>query len=99
MEIRQIQRQQFLAKVFRQRSERHPKSGKAGEDRHFVLQQVRLLGRLPIQRRKLFAIQGACPQVFLHQRLRKEPAHSKFLPDIVPTFGGCLFLSFIPLVL
>jgi hypothetical protein len=99
MEILPKQRQQFLATALRKRFERHPKSGKAGEGRHFVERTVRLLGRLPIQRRRLFAIQGACPQVFLHQRLRKEPAHSKFLPDIVPTFGGCLFLGFLPLVL
>jgi hypothetical protein len=75
METRPKQRQQFLSTVFRQRFVRHPKSGKAGEVRHFVWHTVRLLGKVPIQQRRLFAIQGDVPQVFLHQHLRKEPTH------------------------
>ena len=76
MEIRQIQRQQFLATVFRQKFVRHPISGKAGEFCHFVWRTIRLLGIVPTQRRRRFAIQASVPQVFLHQRLRKEPTHS-----------------------
>ena len=94
METRQIQHQQFLAKVFRQRFEHHPKSGKAGEARHFVWRTVRLLGIAPTQRRRLFSIQGDDPQVFLHQRLRKEPAHSQslhlmFLSDPKAEISSC----------
>jgi len=76
METRQIQRQQFLATASRQRFVRHPKPGKAGESRHFVWHTVRLLGMAPIRLRRRFSIRGDVPQVFLHQRPRKEPTHS-----------------------
>jgi hypothetical protein len=75
MESLPIQRQQFLATAFRQRFERYPKSGNAGEDRHFVGRTVRLLGKVPTRLHKLFAIQGDVLQVFLHQHLRIKPAH------------------------
>jgi hypothetical protein len=78
MEIRPIRHQQFLAKGFRQKFEHHPKSGKAGEVRHFVGLQVRKLGIVPTQRHRRFAIQEGVPQVFRHQRLQKEPTHSFF---------------------
>jgi hypothetical protein len=82
MESRQIQRQQFLATAFRQRFVRHPKSGKAAEARHFVGRTIRLLDIVPIRQRRLFAIREVFLQVFLHQRLRKEPTHS-FSPTIL----------------
>jgi hypothetical protein len=75
MEIRPIQRQQFLATAFRQRFVRHPKSGKAGEGRHFVGRTIRLLDMAPTQLHRLFSIQEVFPQVFLHQRLRIKPTH------------------------
>jgi hypothetical protein len=75
-ETRQIQRQQFLAMGIRQRFDSHPISGKAGEFCHFVWRTIRLLGIVPTQRRRRFSIQASVPQVFLHQRLRKEPTHS-----------------------
>ena len=79
MEILQIRHQQFLAKVFRQRFAHHPKSGKSGEFCHFVWRTIRLLGIAPTRLHRLFSIQGDVPQVFLHQRLRKEPTHSHLL--------------------
>jgi hypothetical protein len=84
--------------VFHQRFERHPKSGKARETRHFVGRTVRLLGMAPTQRRRLFAIQAFLLQVLLHQRLRIKPAHSKFLPNLMPAFGNGFSLGLIPLM-
>ena len=81
MESLPIQRQQFLSTAFRQRFVRHPKSGKAGEARHFVWRTVRLRGTAPTRLHTLFSIQGDVPQVFLHQHLRIKPTHS-----ICPSF-------------
>jgi hypothetical protein len=58
METLQIQRQQFLSTAFRQKFVCHPKSGKAGEARHFVGRTIRLLDIVPTQLHKLFAIQA-----------------------------------------
>ena len=54
---------------------RHPKSGKSGEGRHFVGRTVRLLDRVPIQRRRLFAIQASVHQGFHRLLLRTKQVH------------------------
>ena len=72
--------------VFRQRSERHPKPGNAGEGRHSVGRQVRKLRRVPTRRRRRFSIRATFRQVFRRQRLRIKPAHSPGFRTSYPWF-------------
>lgn len=73
-------RQQLRATAFRQRCERHSKSGKAGEHRRSVAWQERLRRRVPTQQRTLSAIREVSRPKCLHQRPRIKPTHSCTIP-------------------
>jgi hypothetical protein len=56
-------------------------NGEGGEKSIVLsLQQERSRRRHQVQRRRWFATRGVSPRVFLHQRPRKEPAHSSLGP-------------------